>query len=63
MMAEQVVIHRQIGDEECRIPVGAIDPAEIECLADLDAAIAAWEEARREYGEHIHVADLEACEW
>ena len=52
------------GDREvkCRIPVGAIDPDTIECLADLDAAIAAYDAGTLEYPDHVHVAEWEECD-
>lgn len=51
------------GCRECRILVGAIDPETIECLEDLDAAIAAFAAVNCEYPDHIHVAEWKECEW
>lgn len=62
-MIEQVTVRGHSDEGECRIPRGAIDPDTIECLEDLDAAIAAFDAANLEYPDRIHVAEWEACEW
>ena len=61
-MAEQVTVNWHSDEGECRIPKGAIGPDTIECLEDLDVAIAAFDAANLEYPDRVHVAEWEECE-